>query len=265
MARGSSKLSGGGGGGKDDYEMVQSSGQVDNSGRLTVTRKYYATSEEELIKTPDKLSYAGASLVPSSLSFQKISGGIWEKNVEFTAAVGASETGVVRSLGEKSNAEGRVQLEVSAELAPIEQHPEIDEIIKKYNGFAEKGKVLFPKTYTGAGTGTSGGTSKPNPFFGMRYYYQPSATLRHTYCSSRMDSSLFDNVFKIVDTKSLPGGFPDLTVYANKAGVSLKYFWQVQMPQVTVTGERIEITKIYTLLKPMTQEAAEDMNKIANI
>jgi hypothetical protein len=248
-----------------DYEMIQSGGQVDNSGRFTISRKYYATSEQDLLKTPDKMSYAGKTMIPSSLSFQKISGGIWEKNIEFTAAVGAQDTGVVRTLSDLGSDEGRVQLEVSAELAPIEQHPEIDEIIKKYNGFAEKGKVLFPKTYTGTGTGTSGGSPKPNPFFGMRYYYQPSATLRHTFCTSRMDQSLFNNVFKIVDTKSLPGGFPDLTAIANRAGVNLKYFWQIQMPQVTVTGERIEITRIYTLLKPMTQEAAEDMNQLVNI
>ena len=249
----------------DDYEMIQSGGQVDNSGRFTVSRKYYATNEGDLLKTPDNIDYAGQTMIPSSLSFQKISGGIWEKNIEFTAAVGASQTGVVRSLSTVGNDEGRVQLEVSAELAPIEQHPEIDQIIKKYNGFAEKGKVLFPKTYTGTGTGTSGGSPKPNPFFGMRYYYQPSATLRHTYSVNQMDQNLFRNVFKILDTKSLPGGFPDLTAIANRAGVTLKYFWQIQMPQVTVTGERIEITKIYTLLKPMTQEAAEDMNKLVNI
>jgi len=264
MARGSSKtqntpLA------TDDYEMIQSGGQVDNSGRFTISRKYYATNEQDLLLTPGNVSYAGKNMIPSSLSFQKISGGIWEKNIEFTAAVGAQDTGVVRTLSTTSTDEGRVQLEVSAELAPIEQHPEIDEIIKKYNGFAEKGKVLFPKTYTGTGTGTSGGSPKPNPFFGMRYYYQPSATLRHTYCTSRMDQNLFKNVFKIVDTKSLPGGFPDLTAIANRAGVTLKYFWQIQMPQVTVTGERIEITRIYTLLKPMTQDAAEDMNKLVNI
>jgi len=264
MARGSSKtqntpLA------TDDYEMVQSAGQVDNSGRFTISRKYYATNEQDLLLTPDNVSYAGKNMIPSSLSFQKISGGIWEKNIEFTAAVGAQDTGVVRTLSTTGSDEGRVQLEVSAELAPIEQHPEIDEIIKKYNGFAEKGKVLFPKTYTGTGTGTSGGSPKPNPFFGMRYYYQPSATLRHTYCTSSMDNNLFNNVFKIVETKSLPGGFPDLTALANRAGVTLKYFWQIQMPQVTVTGERIEITKIYTLLKPMTQQAAEDMNKLVNI
>ena len=265
MARGSSKtqntpLA------TDDYEMVQSAGQVDNSGRFTISRKYYATNEQDLLLTPDNVSYAGKNMIPSSLSFQKISGGIWEKNIEFTAAVGAQDTGVVRTLSPDGKLiEGRVQLEVSAELAPIEQHPEIDEIIKKYNGFAEKGKVLFPKTYTGTGTGTSGGSPKPNPFFGMRYYYQPSATLRHTYNVNKMPSDLFTNVFNIVDTKSLPGGLPNLTDLANKAGVTLKYFWQIQMPQITVTGERIEITKIYTLLKPMTQQAAADMNKIVNI
>ena len=264
MARGSSKVQNTGSN-VNEYEMIQSGGQIDNSGRFTISRKYYSTNENDLIKVPDSISYAGQNMVPSSLSFQKITGGVWEKNIEFTAAVAASQTGVVRSLSDLGKVEGRVQLEVSAELAPIEQHPEIDQIIKKYNGFTEKGKVLFPKTYTGAGTGTSGGTPKPNPFFGMRYFYQPSATLRHTFNVNKMPQDLFTNVFKIINTKSLPGGFPDLTDLANKAGVSLKYFWQIQMPQVSRVGDRIEVTNTYTLLKPMTQDAAEDMNKLVNI
>ncbi|NCX04818.1 MAG: hypothetical protein EBW68_03445 [Actinobacteria bacterium] len=264
MARGSSKTQNTQSN-ANDYEMIQSGGQIDNSGRFTISRKYYATNEGDLLKTPGNIDYAGQKMIPSSLSFQKISGGVWEKNIEFTAAVGASQTGVVRSLSTVGKDEGRVQLEVSAELAPIEQHPEIDQIIQKYNGFAEKGKVLFPKTYTGTGTGTSGGTPKPNPFFGMRYYYQPSATLRHTFNVNKMPSNLFANVFKIINTKSLPGEFPDLTDLANKAGVTLKYFWQIQMPQVSRVGDRIEVTNTYTLMKPMTQEAAEDMNKLVNV
>ena len=204
-------------------------------------------------------------MYPSALSYQKIAGGVWEKTIEFTAGVGSADTGVVTKLQQTGTQEGRLQLEVTAELAPIEQHPEIDELIKKYNGFTEKGKVLFPKTYSAQGTGTSGGGTQPNPFFGMRYYYSPSATLRHTYSVNLMPSSLFDRVFKIVPTSSLPGNLPSLADYGNRAGVTLKYFWQIQMPQVSITGGRIEITDTYTLMKPMTAEAAEDMNSIANV
>ena len=246
-------------------EILQSGGQVDNSGKYTVSRKYYVTDENDLITTPVSYSAGGKTMYPSALSYQKIAGGVWEKTIEFTAGVGSSDTGVVTKLEQTGTEEGRLQLEVTAELAPIEQHPEIDELIKKYNGFTEKGKVLFPKTYSGQGTGTSGGGSQPNPFFGMRYYYSPSATLRHTYNVNSMPGDLFGEVFKIVPTSSLPGNLPNLADYGNRAGVTLKYFWQIQMPQVSITGGRIEITDTYTLMKPMTAEAAEDMNRIANI
>jgi hypothetical protein len=54
-----------------------------------------------------------------------------------------------------------------------------------------------------------------------------------------------------------------LSDYLNKEGAALKYFWQIQMPQVAINGGRIEITDTYTLLQPMTEEAALDLNKIA--
>lgn len=264
MARGSSPANTG----TDKFasvEMVQSGGQVDNSGKYTVSKKYYVTSEADLITTPGSINVGGKMMVPAGLSYQKISGGIWEKSIDFTAPVSATETGVVTKLkgARQPEQEGRLQLEVSAELAPIEQHPEIDDLLKKYNGTTEKGKAVFPKTYTPTGTGTSDGNPKTNPFFGVRYYYQPSATLRVSYTADKMPGNLWAGVFCIVTTEQLPGGFPPLNDYLNKEGASLKYYWQIQMPQVAINGGRIEITDTYTLLRPMTEEAALDFNNIA--
>lgn len=243
-------------------EMLQSGGQVDNSGKYTVSRKYYVTSEADLITTPGSISVGGKQMLPSALSYQKISGGVWEKTIEFTAPVKSSETGVVKALSADSAVEGRVQIEVSAELAEIELHPEIEELKKKYNGKVINNKVQFSETYTEQGTGTSGGTPKKNPFFGVRYFYQPSATLRHTYTVEKMPQNLWAGVFKIVSTDKLPGGFPPLDDYLNKEGTTLKYYWQIQMPEVAVVGGRVEITDTYKLLAPRSEQAAQDFNKI---
>ena len=91
MARGS----GGGTGGATNFtsvEMLQSGGQVDNSGRYTVNRKYHVSSEADLITTPGNISVGGKSMIPSALSYQKVSGGVWEKMIEFSAPVKAADT-----------------------------------------------------------------------------------------------------------------------------------------------------------------------------
>ena len=262
MARGS-----GGGGDKgnsfESIEMLQSGGQIDNSGKYTVNRKYYVTKEADLITTPGSISVGGKYMNPSALSYQKIGGDVWEKTIEFAAPVKSSETGVVKSFGTKKQVEGRVQMSVSAELAPIEDHPEISFLIRKYNGSVRGDKVFFGKTYSEVGTGTSGGAAKPNPFFGVRNYYQPAATLRHTYTLEKMPENLWQGIFKIVRTGDLPGGFPSLADYLNKDGAALVYFWQIQMPEVAIVGGRIEITDTYTLLKPRPASAAQDFNNIA--
>jgi hypothetical protein len=245
-------------------EMLGGGGQIDNSGKYTVSKKYLVTSESDLMTTPSSILVGGKSLQPSALSYQKISGGVWEKSIDFTAPAKASETGVVRVQQTRGNEEGgRIQMEVSAELAPIEQHPEIADLMKKYNGTVQKDRVIFSENYVESGTGTSGGTPKKNPFFGVRYYYQPSATLRHTYTVDKMPGGIFDGVFCIIKTEQLPGGFPPLADYLNKEGATLVYYWQIQMPQITLNGGRVEITDTYTLLKPMTEEAAQDFNNIA--
>jgi hypothetical protein len=262
MARGSS----GGAAAASEFksqEMLQSGGQVDNSGKYTVTRKYYVTNESDLLSTPGSISVGGAAMFPTALSFQKISGGVWEKTIEFTAGVGASQTGVVSKLSETSKQEGRVQLETSAEQVRIEDHPEIDSLIKKYNGEVKDNVVVFPPTFSGQGTGTSGGGEKPNPMFGVRYFSKPAATLRHTYAVNSMPGNLFQKVFKIIETSKLPGNFPDLADYANRAGVNLKYYWQIQIPQVSINGGLFEITDTYSLKGPFTAEAAADLNAIA--
>jgi hypothetical protein len=262
MARGSSK----GEGAAENFasvEMLQSGGQIDNSGKYTVSRKYYVTNEDDLITAPASIVVGGKIMLPSALSYQKITGGVWEKTIEFTAPVKATDTAVVKSLSTTSDIEGRVQIEVSAELAEIELHPEIDELKKKYNGQIRNNKVQFPETYTEVGTGTSGGSPKKNPFFGVRYYYQPAATLRHTYTLEKMPKDLWSGVFKIVPTDKLPGNFPPLDDYLNKEGATLKYYWQIQMPEVALVGGRVEITDTYKLLTPRTEQAAKDFNEIS--
>jgi hypothetical protein len=258
MARGSS--AGSGAASKfNSVEMLQSGGQVDNSGRYTITRKYYVTDQNDLLTTPEL-----GGMRATALSYQKIAGGIWEKTIEFAAAVGSSQTGVVSKLSQDGKDEGRLLLETTMQQLPIEEHPERDDLIKKYNGSVQNGKIIFSATYSGQGTGTSGGTEKPNPMFGVRYFSAPAATLRHIYTATVIPSNLFGRVFKIIETNNLPGDLPDLPDYANKAQVNLKYYWQIQMPQVSISGDLIEITDIYTLTKPMTAEAAADLNRIAN-
>lgn len=264
MARGSS-----GGGGKgtafQSYEMLQGAGAVDNSGKYTVSRKYYVTSEDDLITTPQSISVGGKAMFPAGLSYQKIGPSVWEKTIEYTAPLNSSETGVVKKLSAASSGgeEGRLQMEVSAEFKDIALHPEIEYLKQKYAGKTVNNKVVFEETYTEQGTGTSGGAPKKNPFFGVRFFYSPSATVRHTYTVDQMPPNIWAGVFCIVDTEKLPGGFPPFPEYTNKQGVTMKHHWQIQMPQIALVGGRIEITDTYTLLPLMTPEAAQDYNKIS--
>jgi hypothetical protein len=264
MARGSSGGDAGGGSGFQSYEMLQSGGQVDNSGKYTVNRKYYVTQESDLVTTPQSIQVGGKNMQPSALSYQKIGPSVWEKTIEFTAPLTSTETGVVRKLSASAGGEeGRLQMEVSARFEDISQHPEIEFLKEKYNGKVVNGKVTFEETYTEQGTGTSGGTPKKNPFFGVRYFYTPSATVRHTYTVDEMPPDIWAGVFCIVETNKLPGGFPPFPEYTNKKGVTMKHHWQIQMPQIALVGGRIEITNTYTLLPLMTPEAAQDYNKIS--
>jgi hypothetical protein len=265
MARGSGGGGGGGASAFQSYEMLQSGGQVDNSGKYTVSRKYYVTQETDLVSTPLSIEVGGKSMKPSALSYQKIGPSVWEKTIEYTAPLTSSETGVVRKLSTTGSGgeEGRLQMEVSSKLEDISRHPEIEFLKEKYAGKTENGKVIFPETYTEQGTGTSGGTPKKNPFFGVRFFYTPSATVRHTYTVDQMPANIWAGVFCIVETGKLPGGFPPFPEYTNKKGVTMKHHWQIQMPQIALVGGRIEITNTYTLLPLMTPEAAQDYNKIS--
>jgi hypothetical protein len=267
MARGSSGgASGGSGGGiSSGTEMLQSAGQIDNSGKYTVSRKYYVTNENELITTPANISVGGKTMLPSSLSYQKIAGGVWEKTIEYTAPLQSTDTGVVRKLSSSGNAqqEGRLEMDVSADRGEIEKHPEKDFLMKNYNGRIENNKLVFPETYTEQGTGTSGGTPKPNPLFGVRYYWKPAATVRHTYTRESISGDIWKGVFCIVDTDKLPGQFPPFPEYTTKDGTTLKHHWMIGMPQIAIVGGRYEITDTYKLLDLMTDSAAAALNKIA--
>jgi len=263
MARGSSEDKGGQASGFQSYEMIQSSGQVDNSGKYTVSRKYYVTEEADLVSTPQSIQVGGKNMQPSALSYQKIGPSVWEKTIEFTAPLTSNDTGVVRKLNTSGVEEGRLQIEVSSKLEDISRHPERDSLMKKYAGKIVNGKLIFEETYTEQGTGTSGGQPKKNPFFGVRFFYTPSATLRHSYTVDQIPADLWEGVFRIVETNKLPGGFPPFPEYTNKEGVTMKHHWQIEVPQVAIVGGRIEITDTYTLLPLMTPQAAQDYNKIA--
>jgi len=267
MARGSSGGGGGGGGGFESYEMLQSGGQVDNSGKYTVSRKYYVTKETDLITTPANISVAGKIMLPSALSYQKIGPSIWEKTIEFSAPLKSTDTGVVKNLsggaGGAANQEGRLQMETSATLLEISQHPEKQDLKERWNGEIVNGKLVFGETYTEQGTGTSGGKPKPNPMFGVTHFYSPEATIRHSYSTDVLSAQIWKGVFCIVDTDKVPGQFPAFPDYTNKKGVVLKHHWQILMPQISIVGGRYEITNTYKLLPLMTDDAAAALNKRA--
>ena len=128
---------------------------------------------------------------------------------------------------------------------PIESHPRINQIRKRFGGVVgDDGRITFPEKLPGAageGTGLSGAESagsEKNPMFGQATYLVLNAVFRRTYLRRRVPKDLLDNVG--TTRARLPGGLP------TPKGRN----WLVMPPKVATRGNVFEITEEWMLSKP---------------
>jgi hypothetical protein len=128
---------------------------------------------------------------------------------------------------------------------PIESHPKINQIRKRFGGvIGDDGRITFPEklpSATGEGTGLSGAEStsaEKNPMFGQATYLVLNAVFRRTYLERRVPKDLLDGVG--TTRERLPGGLP------TPKGRN----WLVMPPKVARRGNVFEITEEWMLSKP---------------
>lgn len=126
---------------------------------------------------------------------------------------------------------------------PIEGHPKIEELIKKFNGTRDAAtqKVTFPATMQGTGTNALGAESSqkdtPNPMAGVEKFMTLEVVWIRQYIRKTIPASIFNNIGKI--TANPPGGAPKIK---NRTA------WLIMPPQVKKRGNVVEISEEYTLL-----------------
>ena len=160
----------------------------------------------------------------------------WEQAVDYEASVNSGQSEVVEIL---NGVEGRFELDTQDELSPILQHPNKDDLIKKYGGKQVGNTIKFPATYS------EGGQTKTNPMAGVLYYTKPSATFRHIVQVENIPTNIWQDVGKKIE--SLPAGFPNPPEFTNLKGESVKYYWIVLSPQIYRRGNSYEVVRTYKL------------------
>lgn len=250
-----------------NVEMLGRTGTASNSGKYVIRKRYLVTDEANLTAVPTPPSGFRAT----SINYSAIGGGAYEQVVEFESFINPLQPGgagggsggstIVETL---SGVSGRFELDVQDELVPISAHPDIQLLIKKYNGQvdASTGRVTFPPTYTPTGGSglQGGGTGGPrtNPMAGKLYFTKPAATFRHIQQMQSIPGDIWTNVGKKVE--NLPAGFPNPPPFTNDAGEQIKYYWIVMSPQIYRRGESYEIIRSYKLSEP---NAPDELYKLS--
>jgi len=134
---------------------------------------------------------------------------------------------------------------------PLEMHPDILQIIKKYAGKVDPitRRVSFPPEYVPGNNGARGlsaGVSsaenlKKNPFYGVEKYMKLNVTFTRTYAAKALPGNLLSRIGRVVGT---PPGAP--------AGYKNRKKWLVMPPTANQRGNVVEITEEYSLLDDST-------------
>ena len=232
MARGSSGGSGGGGGetSTNKVEMPQQQANLTSSGKYTLRKSFFVQQEQDL-----KIVEDVPNMRPTNVSWTRMGPG-WQQVVDYEANVTSGESKVVETL---QGREGRFELDTQDELVPMLGHPNIQDLIKKFQG-KQNGNILwFPATYD------DNGQTKTNPMAGRLYYTKPAATFRHIIQLKNIPTDIWTDVGKKVER--LPAGFPNPPNYTNLKGELIKYYWIVLSPQIYRRGDSYEIVRTYKL------------------
>lgn len=223
-------------------EMPGRAGSLQNTGRITIRKRYLVENEGELNTTET----APPGFRPTAVNWQSIGAGVYEKNVDYEYFVAPGVSEVVETLG---GVAGRFELDTTDELIPIEKHPNIRELIKKYKGEEDPATraIRFPVKYK-----DTGGQEKTNPMAGVRYFTKPSAIFRHIQQMQNIPSNIWNDVGKKIST--LPAGFPNPPDFQNDNGEQIKYHWIILSPQIYRRGNAYEIVRSYKLSEPNVPE-----------
>ena len=244
MARGSSSSGGLDSSPSSAVEMIGESGQIDRTGKITVRKRYFVANQEDVSRVTPLDGYRA-----TNITYNKIGGGVYEQNVEYTAQIDANQApGIVETLRGLS---GTFEMITGYEIVPIERHPRVDQLVNDYAGqFIDGLARWFNPTYIPATEDRSalagGDFGLPNPMFGVTAYKDVTMTMRHTYHVRGVPRSIYDKAGLVVDT--LPAGFPTPKGPVNKEGKEIKRKWMMQMPAVSRDGESYRVVQEYVLL-----------------
>jgi hypothetical protein len=219
----------------EDPELLGTSGARDDRGLVSVTVPYFAeTLEEALTVGASPL----ANLQEQSRTFRAGPSGHFEVEVTFEGDDGSAGNDTAKESSTVYSAQGSFREE------PIESHPKIEELIKKYNGQrGEGGKITFDATLSGSGgtnalAGEAGvAAEKPNPMAGVEKYMALEIVWSRSYIQKSKPTNIFKNVGRVISAP--PGGAPKLP--GRKS-------WLVMPPKMTKRGKVWEVEEQWTLL-----------------
>lgn len=207
----------------------------DRRGLVSFTREYVVDFENEI-------EVAGLGEAPLGLvEVSRVAGNYRDHPSKMLVRVGYE--GITNEPGEE---DGVFEFDVLLEENPIEAHPKIDDIIKKYAGEVDPStkRVRFPLTLPSKSSGSSalagGGAknaSKRNPFFGLTSYLTLGSIFRRSTVTRTLPVDLLRRVGTIRQT--LPKGFPTPDGRA----------WLVMPPRAVLRGSIFEIADEWKLIR----------------
>ena len=227
-------------------EIHGSSGGRDERGLVSHEVPYLAASFEEVFKVGAS-SYFG--LPETGRTWRADQAGAYIVYVTYEGTDSESDA----KLKEKETFEAKS----SYREEPIEGHPKIEQLIKKFNGTrdATTQKVTFPATLSGTGTNALGADSNqkelPNPMAGVEKFMTLEVVWTRQYIRKTIPPSIFLNIGKIVTQP--PGNAPKIP---NRKA------WLVMPPQVKKRGNVVDISEEYTLLPEGTPKELYDLGKL---
>lgn len=223
-----------------EKELHGIQGGVDNIGVGTVTIPYVARTLEECFTVAIGRSVYG--LPEKSRSFQHFEGGIFTVNVVYEGQNPATSSAVKRA------EDVQYSLRSAYEESPIEMHPRIDELVEKYGGRWDNGRVIFPPLYkpysnlAGVGLTRAVGADQvvdKNPMCGVEKFKELGVVWQRTYAAKEIPADVLSRVGRFIGIP--PGTPPELRGQTK---------WLVLPPSVTQRGNVVEVTEEYQLLKP---------------
>jgi hypothetical protein len=257
MARGSG--AGGGGGGAATHtgvEMLGGGGGMDARGKTIINKKYFVTDQGQLETAPIIQGYSA-----TNISYTRINDAAYEQNVTYEAQSDLSGVGTTVWL--QNGVKGTFEMFCSFESKPIELHPRIKQLAEDYGGYITyDGLAKWPPTYSPtSGGGLGSGNAITNPMFGVTRYKEPTLTLRHTYFSKQIPSTIWNVTGKTVT--QLPAGIPIPPGDRNSSGNTVPRRWMMQAPAVNRQGEAWQVVQEYVLLD--AKGVADGMYEVGTI